>query len=56
MSCDVVELTLENPPLDEPGAITLAKDLFIVADYEMMTPAELAAQLMGRRTWLLWWD
>jgi hypothetical protein len=56
MSCDVVELTVENPPLDEPGAIALAKDLFIVADYEMMTPAELAAQLMARRTWLLWWD
>jgi hypothetical protein len=56
MSCDVLELTVENPPLDEVGAIALAKDLIIIADYEMMTPAELAAQLMARRTWLLWWD
>jgi hypothetical protein len=55
-SCDVLELTVENPPLDKPGAIALAKDLFIVADHEMMTPAELAAQLVARRTWLLWWD
>ncbi len=50
------ELTVENPPLDKAGAIALAKDLFIVADHEMLTPAELAAQLIARRTWLLWWD
>ena len=54
--CDAIELTVENPPLDKPGAIALAKELFVVADFEMMSPAELAAQLMARRTWMLWWD
>jgi hypothetical protein len=54
--CDTMELTVDRPPEDRPGAIALAKELFIVADYEMMMPADLAAQLVSRRTWLLWWD
>ncbi|HEX2731146.1 MAG TPA: DUF4253 domain-containing protein [Polyangiaceae bacterium] len=55
-SADTLGLLVERPPMDRFGALGLAKELYVSADFEMLSPAQVAAHLLGVGAWTLWWD
>jgi hypothetical protein len=59
-SGDVIECTVARPPASRGEALALAREQFLYAPdivhQGAETIEELAATLLGGRTWYFWWD
>ncbi len=60
MSSDVIECTVERPPLTRPDAMALAREQMVYCPDIVHQGAQslegLAAVLYQARTWYFWWD
>lgn len=60
MADDVIELTVERPPMTPDDALALAQEQFLYAPdiihQGVGTLQDLAAVLCGARVWWFWWD
>lgn len=57
---DVIEFTVERPPLTDAEAMALARQQYVycpdIVDQGVETVANLAASLKGAKVWFFWWD
>lgn len=57
---DVIEFTVERPPLSDADALALARQQYVycpdIVEQGVETVANLAASLKGAKVWFFWWD
>jgi Domain of unknown function (DUF4253) len=60
VSSDVIECRVVRPPVDDVGALTLARAQYMyckdIVDQGVDTVGALAGALRGARQWYFWWD